>query len=371
MNKLSANPITSRLRGVTLVELLISLVLGMLLTAGIIQVFAGNRTTYAFNDSLSRIQENARFTLDHISYEARMAGYSGCLADVALHNNLTTADTFRDDIANGIQGYDANGTGAGETYDATAMDPAPSANPADWTPSLPAQLQNLVLPGSDVLVVRGIGGNAQALVSPFTDSAKLFVTAPQDFVIGEILVVSDCQKASIFQLTEANTVGFGVNLVHSAASFTPGNTAPNWGPEQDYGLGSEVARLNTFAFYVGRGADGSPALFRLRLQRTGATTAGFAAEELAAGIETLQVRYALDTDGDGGINSWVSADAIGAAWADVLSVEITLLARADDEYGAETDTVTYTLGATQFNPINDRRLREVFSTTVGVRNRLP
>jgi type IV pilus assembly protein PilW len=371
MNKISATPIAVRLRGVTLVELLVSLVLGMLLTAGIIQVFAGNRTTYAFNESLSRIQENARFTLDHMAYNARMAGYSGCLAEVAIHNNLDPPDTFRDDIANGILGYDANGTGVGETYAATATDPAPSTNLGAWTPALPASLQNLVIPGSDVLIVRGIAGNAQALVSPFTDSAKLFVSAPHDFVEGEILVVSDCQKASIFQVTEANAVGFGVNLVHSNNNtFVPGNTSPTWGPEQDYGLGSEVSRLNTFAFYVGQGADGSPALFQLRLQRTGATSAGFAAEELAAGIETLQVRYAVDTDDDGGINSWVSADAIGD-WAAVLSVEITLLARAAEEYGTESDAVTYNLGSTQFNPINDRRLREVFSTTVGVRNRLP
>lgn len=371
MNKLSENRKAMREHGVTLVELLVSLVLGMLLTAGIIKVFAGNRTTYAFNESLSRIQENARFTLDHMAYEARMAGYSGCLADVAIHNNLQTPDTFRDDIANGLQGYDANGTGAGETYIATAMNPAPSANPADWTPSLPAQVQNRVLPGSDVLIVRGIAGNAQALVSPFTDSAKLFVSAPHDFIIGEILVVSDCQKASIFQVTEANAVGFGVNLVHSNSNtFVPGNISPTWGPEQEYGLGSEVARLNVYAFYVGQGADGSPALFQRRLQLTGATAAGFDDEELAGGIETMQVRYALDTDGDGGINSWASADAVGD-WTRVLSVEITLLARADDEYGTETDTVTYNLGATQFNPINDRRLREVFSTSVGVRNRLP
>ncbi|MGH7128104.1 MAG: PilW family protein, partial [Planctomycetaceae bacterium] len=221
MNKITVNPKAARQHGVTLVELLVSLVLGMLLTAGIIQVFAGNRTTYAFNESLSRIQENARFTLDHMAYNARMAGYSGCLSEVALYNNLATTDTFRDDIANGVQGYDANGTGAGETFAATAMDPAPSTNPGAWTPGLPAQLQNLVLPGSDVLVVRGIGGNAQSLVSPFNDSAQIFVATPHDLTAGEILVVSDCQKASIFQLTSVDATG--QNLTHSAASFTPGN----------------------------------------------------------------------------------------------------------------------------------------------------
>jgi hypothetical protein len=50
---------------------------------------------------------------------------------------------------------------------------------------------------------------------------------------------------------------------------------------------------------------------------------------------------------------------------------LELLARASDEYGSDVDTAVYTLVDTQFNPADDRRLRQVFSTTIGVRNRLP
>lgn len=359
-----------RQAGVTLVELMVSLLLGLLLTAGIVQVFAGNRVTYAFNDGLSRIQENARFSLDHLAYNARMAGYSGCLSDVVIYNNLAAPDTFRDDIRNGLVGLDANGTGVGESFSADSIYPAPSGNAADWTPSLPAELVNRVIPGSDVLIVRSVAGDAHSLVTPFSDSAQIFVADPHDFVVGEILVVTDCQKASIFQLTNVTGTGFGVNLVHSNASFTPGNNGPTWGPEQSYGLGAEVARLRNYAFYIGRGANGRPALFQLRLQRLSGTASGFSPEELVEGIDTMQVRYGEDTDGDGGINSWTSADAV-SNWSDVLSVEVTLLSRAPDEYGAEVDTAVYNVGGMQFNPVDDRRLRHVFSTSVGVRNRLP
>lgn len=360
-----------RQRGMTLVELMVSLMLGLLLTAGIIKVFAGNRISYAFNEGLSRVQENARFTLDHISYNTRMAGYSGCLKDVSVYNNLAAPDNFRDDIENGVQGHNANGTAVGQSYAAAAMDPAPSGNPNAWTPALPAELNNRVIPGSDVLVVRSIAGSAKSLVSPFNNSAQLFTSDPHDFVQGEILVVSDCQKASIFQLTDVTGTGFGVNIVHSGSgSYTPGNSSPTWGPEQDYGLGSEVARLQTYAFYVGRGANNSPSLFQLRLQALSGTASGFAPEELVEGIDTMQVRYGLDGDGDGAINSWVTADAV-ADWTDVLSVEVTLLGRAPDEYGTETDTAIYDLAGAQFNPVDDRRLRQVYSTTIGVRNRLP
>jgi type IV pilus assembly protein PilW len=360
-----------RQHGATLVELMISLLLGLVLAAGIIQVFAGNRVTYAFNEGLSRLQENARFSLDHISYNTRMAGFTGCLSDVNIYNNLAAEDDFRDDIQNGLQGHNANGTGAGQTFNAAAVDPVPSATPSAWTPALPPELNNRVLPGSDVLIVRGVGGNPHPLVWPFTNSGQLFVSDPHDFVLGEILVVTDCQKASIFQLTNVTGTGSGVNLVHSNSNtFTPGNSSPTWGSEQDYGLGAEVARLQTFAFYVGQGASGRPSLFQLRLQRQSGTLAGFLPEELVEGIDTMQVRYGLDGDNDGAVDSWVSADAIGS-WLSVLSVEVTLLARAIDEYGAETDAAVYNLGGTQFNPVDDRRLRQVFSTTIGVRNRLP
>ncbi len=360
-----------RQRGVTLVELMIAMLLGLVLVAGIIQIFTGNRATYEFTDSLGRIQENARFTLDHIAHDARMAGYRGCLADVAVFNNLDVPSAFRDDIENGVLGYDANGTGAGETFVATAKDPAPSGTPGNWTPALPAELNNLVIPGSDVLIVRSISGPTQTMLAPFSNAAGILVPNTHDYIPGEILVATDCQKASIFQLTTVTPAGTLDLLGHNSnAGYTPGNAATLWGADQLYGLGGEVARLQTHAFYIGRGSNNRPSLFQLRLQWQNATTSGFVPEELVAGIDTMQLRYGLDTDNSGAPNSWVSGDAVGD-WGDVLSTEISLLARADDEYGTETDTGTYTLIDTQFNPVDDRRLRQVFSTSVGLRNRLP
>jgi type IV pilus assembly protein PilW len=98
-------------------------------------------------------------------------------------------------------------------------------------------------------------------------------------------------------------------------------------------------------------------------------------ESLAEGIDTMQIRYGVDSLGnDGAIDRWDTAAEVNAAnlWENVLSVEVTLLARATEEYGTERDTALYDLGGdTRFNGPNDRRLRQVFSTTIGVRNRLP
>ena len=48
----------------TMVELMVALLLGILLTGGTIQVFISNRATYAFNEGYARLQENGRFALD-------------------------------------------------------------------------------------------------------------------------------------------------------------------------------------------------------------------------------------------------------------------------------------------------------------------
>src|SRR5262245_7547865 len=281
-----------RERGVTLVELMVSMALGLVLTGVIMQVFLRNRVTYAFNDGLSQIQENARFALNQMADSTRMAGVLGCLSNVGITNHLGgAADPFRDDLVNGLQGYEANGTTAGDTYAAAAVDPVPLDDAAAWTPALPAELSDpaRVIPGSDVLVVRYVSGVTSPLVSPFSDATQLHVGSPVDFVAGDVLVVTGCPKASLFQATQVTDTAFGVDLDHDDSAFTPGNSLPtDWPPEQSYGLGSEVARLEAVAFYVGQGQSGAPALFQLRLQRTDATTTAFAPEELVDGIDTMQ-----------------------------------------------------------------------------------
>ncbi len=368
--------IRSRQRGLTLVEMMVASLLAIFLAGGIIQIFVGNRVTFTFNEGVSRIQENARFSLEHIAYTSRMAGYSGCMSDSAVFNNLGgSANPFRDDINNGIQGFNANGTSIGESFAASDVYPAGSTTGTDWAPSLPPELLAAVpggiVPGSDVLIVRGATGATQSLVTPFADPGQLFINGPHDFANGEILVVADCQKASIFQLTDSAAVIGGFNLEHgNSGGFSPGNAVSNWPTEQDYGLGAEVSRLQTFAFYVAPGASGRPSLFQVRLQPVSATLTDFQAEELADGIDSMQVRYGVDADNDDDVDTWTTADAV-ADWTRVLSMEVTLLARSRDEYGTEVDTLVYNVGGTQFDPVDDRRLRQVFSTTIGIRNRLP
>lgn len=64
-----------RQRGLSLVELMIGLTLGLILLLGIIQVFISSKQTFATNDAMAKLQENGRFALEFITQSARLAGY--------------------------------------------------------------------------------------------------------------------------------------------------------------------------------------------------------------------------------------------------------------------------------------------------------
>jgi len=371
----SSRTSAARQRGVTLVELMVALALALVLTAGFIQVFLSNRISYAFNEGMSRIQENGRFALDTLNFRIRMAGYVGCLSEVPLFNNLNAAGDLAFDFEEAIAGFEANGTGAGATFAAASSNPANSSAAGNWTPSLPAELVNRVVPGSDVIVVRNFSAGAHALRSPFSDGDVVYVEAdPGAYVVGDVAVASDCQKASIFQVTDVAPGGTGINLSHAAAGASPGNATVTWNTDQSYTAGAELARGETWVYFVGAPAGGGPpALFQGRLRvDTSSGSAGLVYEEIADSVETMQVLYGLDVNDDDRVDEYRTAAAIGAAeWADVVTVRIGLLMRSPDEYGAETDTSTYAVNETIFNPVDDRRVRQVFTTTVALRNRLP
>jgi type IV pilus assembly protein PilW len=361
-----------RQRGVTIVELMIAMLLGLLITGGVIQVFVANRTTYAFNEGLSRLQENGRFALDTLGYRIRLSGHLGCLWGVPVTNNLNAPTSFTFNFAEGLFGYEATGTGPGDAFNAAATNPANEADATNWAPTLPAEVAGRVIPGSDVIVVRNGSGGGNSLISPFNTSGSLFVDAAAgEFQAGDIAIAADCQKASVFQVTGVTDTGTAIRLDHTAAG-TPGNATAAWGVDQEYAIGAEVVRAETWVYYVGTpAAGGPPSLFQQRISvNSGSTTAALAAEELVDSVDTMQVLYGVDAALDGAVDQYVTADAV-ADWDTVVTVRASLVMRSPQEYGNEIDDRNYVVNEVTFNPVDDRRERQVFTTTIALRNRLP
>lgn len=67
-------------RGFGLVEIMVALVLGLVVSLGIVQIFTASRATYQSQNASARMQEDARFVLSKMIQEIRMTGMYGCLS---------------------------------------------------------------------------------------------------------------------------------------------------------------------------------------------------------------------------------------------------------------------------------------------------
>lgn len=100
-----------RQRGVTLIELLVSMALGVFIVAGTIQIFIGSKQTYRTQVALSRLQENGRFALDMLQQSLRMTGYRNNPA-MELYKAFENDDTTGLMQGQVIRGFDGAGSGS-------------------------------------------------------------------------------------------------------------------------------------------------------------------------------------------------------------------------------------------------------------------
>ncbi len=316
--------------GFGLVELMIAMTIGLVLLGGIGYLYLGSRGAFRTTDNLSRMQENARYALDMMSRDIRMAGYVGCgnMASIPV-KTIANAPVPTMNIGNALIGYN-NGTG--------------------WTnPTTITQLAN-----TDVLSVMGAfsgGVNLTGNLAP--QNANIQINSnPDGFVAGDVLMITNCVNADVFKATTVSTgSGTTITLAHANSSNT-GNRLGTYGPD------AFVMRMNQYSYFIGTNPAGNPALYRVGLSGN--------AEELVENVQDMQFDYGLDTNADGAVDSYGKTPG---NWAQVVSVKVSLLMRSPDN-NLSTSAQPITFNNVAYNAA-DRRLYQVYSATVGVRNRLP
>jgi type IV pilus assembly protein PilW len=65
-------------QGFTLTEIMIALLLSLILMAGVLTIMSSSKRTYALQTKLAELQDNARFVMNDLKNDLRMAGYGGC-----------------------------------------------------------------------------------------------------------------------------------------------------------------------------------------------------------------------------------------------------------------------------------------------------
>lgn len=93
-------------RGLTLVELMVAMVLGLLILGGVVSIFLSNRQAFRTSEQLARIQENARTAFELMSRSIREAGAVPCGSNMPVANVLKNASTqWWSNWGDGIRGY--------------------------------------------------------------------------------------------------------------------------------------------------------------------------------------------------------------------------------------------------------------------------
>jgi type IV pilus assembly protein PilW len=418
----------SRIRGVSLIELMIALAIGMLLVLGLVEVFSASRVAYQLSQGIARVQENGRFAMDYLQRDLRMVGHMGCVNDQArfLPENqsgtrLALASTFMADgdrltknyagsapnvvprflrFDVGIEAYEAVGTGTGANVALPAA-PVVQGDVNAWSPALPNVLQggaNLNVDtanrvgNSDILVLRYFAptGAQMKTFAPGDPTAVITVDSTQWDRLVEgvdspaLFGIADCMNAAVFEASATNK-GAGTITVTKGGL----NKSAMAGLESFVKGQATVYRAETVVYYVGLNDANVPALYRLRYQFTpGAGTATPRKEELVEGIESLQLQFGQDSRVDpsarptGNIGPSNPANSLlvptgdlANAWRRVGLVQVGLVARSvDSAAAAQRETG---VGVTQLSalgvvmtPPADARYRSVYEESVALRNRL-
>jgi len=397
--------------GMSLIELMIALLIGLILLVGVIQVFAASRASYQISQGVARNQENGRFAMDFLSRDLRMVGHAGCVNDQSLLAQdasgaisggnirslfMSGADRDANSVANlefplrfdlGIQGFDANGTGPGDSLTLPATPAAGSA--ASWTPALPGVISDLnPIAGSDIVVVRYLSAEQAPLTGLTLGATSTLQYAASDGAVATqgsgLYAIADCNSATVFQAASApTTTAMSVavsGLNKSSLSYVSGND----GALSYKAGGTMLYRAETRVYYVAMNAAGtSPSLYRTRWTSVPGTDAIQAStEEMVEGVESLQLLYGEDAQSNfslppsGHITKINTAATIGGAansarWRRVGAVQMALLVRDGDSEKSRTLAAShYSLLQVSMTPPNDGRYRSVYETTIAMRNRL-
>lgn len=371
-------------KGLTILELVISMALGVTLMAGVVQVFVGMRQTDRTQEAVSRMQEAGRFAFNFLAQDIRSAGYLGCSSTMASNtiNNTLNATPASFQPAFGIQGWEAAGTGPGVTNNSVADLAVAASNNGTWAAAGNSLDVTNVVTGTDVLRVWGVesatGGGADqgTLVSVNTAVTPrvINVAGITNVSAGDVLMLSDCQSADWIQPCTVTTVGGASQLFLSAVvGCTPGS-----GPTSRItsGAGADVFKLSGTTYYIGKRnnlATNPPALFRRTL---GNDATADVPEELIEGIENMQILYGenINSDSDSSADRYVPANQV-TNWLNVVSVRISLLVQSLGDNLTPT-AQNYTFNGVVYDGLAgngslppDTKLRRVFSTTINLRNR--
>jgi type IV pilus assembly protein PilW len=318
--------------GLTLVELMVALAIGSFLIIGAVQIYNQSRQAFIVNESIARVQETAHFAMDTIEADLRMASNWG-----RTSRPLT------------IDGRSITG------------DPNPSALPEPLDCGTGWALDIAMIVDGDnngYLLPCGATGGVQADSDSFT--IRRATVAPVAREPGRLQV----------QTTRIQGRLFADGLV--PAGFSEAINPITGQPE------STTHNLLVNSYYVAADSNLIPGVPTLRRKSLGVGAGGPAIvdQEIAPGVENLQIQLGIDVDEDNTVDRYVNPgdpiyDPAAAGFipgAKVMTARIWLVVRGvTPEIGIQ-HTRGYTPGDVDLGVPGDAFRRVQVSKTILLRN---
>ncbi|MBX3658661.1 MAG: PilW family protein [Ramlibacter sp.] len=337
-------------RGISLVELMVTIAIGMLIVAAMAILFANNSRSRAELEKTSQKIENGRYALDVMAADIQNAGYFAEFEPRVLTMPTDKPDACATDVASLTAALRVHVQGNNDVAASTLS------------------CLSDVKPGTDVLVIRRVSG-CVAGVAGCTALAA-----------GDVrFQASSCNSATELG-SGAVADSFRLDTSTSTLTLT----------RRDCTTVADVRRFLVRIYYIGnndKAGDGIPTLKRAEL-----TGGAFVPVSLVQGVENMQIEYGLDTDGDGAPDVYTPApDSYLACtnatsptcaqhWASVMTAKVSLLSRNVESTAGYVDAKSYVVGRKPdgagaisgtdnvIGPMNDAFKRSVFETVIRFQN---
>lgn len=367
INYHSLKKLTYRSKGFTLIEMMIAMVLGLLVISGAITVFSGSSKNIELNRALTDIQDSARFAMDSMMRDVRMAGFQGCV-DI----NTAKAKIIADDAPT-------------DNYYTSALTASSINASGVWTPTAPIGFTppttaGKPIPGTHVLSVQ-FGNSVTYTFAPLATNRTSVVLDANDsgLVAGDLALISNCQVADIFAVTAASTTTLqhGVGKNNDARFSAPYGRSGN-------DNGARVMRFEANIYYIGdttRENVSGDKVFSLYKQTLPYNTDN-PPIEMIEGVANMKVKLGFRDPDNGDENGliFIAPENSASTSGRVEVVQIGLLMQSYDPILDENDTSTYYIAGTALAvsdaPVDpstsyarDKRLKLAFNSSVKIRNR--
>lgn len=313
----------ARMRGISLIELMVALVLGLIVVGAAGSIFVTNSQTYKATDSLGRVQETSRVAFELMARDIREAAGNPCSKNIPVGNVINSpGSNWWAMWGDGVKGYDGATLLPGHPFGTT---------------------NRMRAAGTDAIDLRS-GYSGGTSVEKHTANSANFQVNSNDHGLqdGDIAMVCDFTQAAIFQSTNVQS-GINKTVVHNTGTGTPGNCTKGLGyanpmdcstngTAYEYGKNSVLVKLRATQWYIGHNGKGGLSLYQASLNNSGGNLSTVD-NEITDGVTDMTLEYLVENAVD-----YVAAAAV-TDWKKVKAVRLLVDLEGKDKVGTAGEKI--------------------------------